>query len=221
MFSWKNGKKRINKKYILSKKPKKRLQVLWRSHWLREFMREKANQWFVPLRPRAVAKKRPTGRMSLSYQDYETQLGKEHQVVHFNHTKRRFWKNHHQPHLFQTLTKRVWQATRVQFSIDLWNGNITISIKDIWYEIWLYIYIFFFLLLAKMNLFRLNQFCLSSSNLSTSSLLCTNCLLVRKSSKVIILMFNFLESHLYVFLYLKSTSFSTACPACAVWSDVS
>ena len=90
------------------------------------------------------------------------------------------------------------------------------------YMIWnLAIYFFWNSLLAKMNLFRLNQFCLSTSNLSTSSLLCTNCLLVRKSWKVIILMFNFLESHLYVFLYLKKHLFSTACAACAVWSDVS
>lgn len=87
------------------------------------------------------------------------------------------------------------------------------------YMIWNLAIYFWNLLLAKMKLFRLNQFCLSSSNLSTSSLLCTNCLLRRKSWKVIILMFNFLESHLYLlFILKKRNSLSRACSA---WSDLS
>ena len=64
------------------------------------------------------------------------------------------------------------------------------------------------------------NYCLSSSILSTSSLLCTSCLLFRQGWKMIVLMFNFLESNFHLFLRLKSTSFSRSCAASAVWSDI-
>ncbi len=116
-----------------------------------------------------------------------------------------------------------WQATRVQ----VFDWLMTLNISQVVIMLYIYIdmkfefgYICWHALFPKVNLFLLKRsfflWCMYIySNLSTSSLLCTSCLLFRKGWKVIILnskvQFSW-KSSLPLFLeYLQSNLFEVIC----------